>query len=126
MGIYRRAVATVAAVSSGSDPTYGLPGVSAKRHREPHNQIAGRVGDRILVSGPTLQRIDRRSKDRFGKHGLGPFRRSRCREEFSTSDVEVSLEVRQVALPVLYFVYPVHSSNCRLNAVHGFFSAILP
>ena len=56
MEIYRRAVATIAAASSGSDPTYGLPGVSAKRHQEPHNQIAGRVGDRTRVSGPTLQR----------------------------------------------------------------------
>lgn len=56
MDIYNRAVATIAAASSGSDPTYGLPGVSASRGRERHHQMAGLVGNRILVSGPTDSR----------------------------------------------------------------------
>lgn len=53
MDICNRAVATIAAASSGSDPTYGLPGVSASRGRERHHQMAGLVGNRMLVSGPT-------------------------------------------------------------------------
>lgn len=56
MDIYNRAVATIAAASSGSDPTYGLPGVSASRGRERHHQMAGLVGNRMLVSGPTDSR----------------------------------------------------------------------
>ena len=63
MDIYSRAVATIAAASSGSDPTYGLPGVSASRGRERHHQMAGRVGNRMLVSGAT----DRRQKEAIAK-----------------------------------------------------------
>lgn len=56
MDIYSRAVATIAAASSGSDPTYGLPGVSAGRGRQLRHQMAGQVGNRILISGATHRR----------------------------------------------------------------------
>ncbi|KAK0750833.1 heterokaryon incompatibility protein-domain-containing protein, partial [Schizothecium vesticola] len=63
MDIYSRAVATIAAASGGPNPTYGLPGVSPSRGRQRHHQIAGRVGNRMLVSGAT----DRKQKEAIEK-----------------------------------------------------------
>jgi hypothetical protein len=53
MDIYSRAVVTIAAASRGSDPTHGLPGVSASRVKQRYYQIEGRVENRMLVSGVT-------------------------------------------------------------------------
>ncbi|RFU26144.1 hypothetical protein B7463_g10183, partial [Scytalidium lignicola] len=50
--IYRSALVTIVA-ASGSDPHYGLPGVSRSRLRK--GQIIGRVGARVLVSGAIHQ-----------------------------------------------------------------------
>jgi len=49
--IYGNAMATIAAVA-GTDPTHGLPGVSTVRPRTPGHQLVGRVGSRLLASGP--------------------------------------------------------------------------
>ncbi|KAH8805304.1 heterokaryon incompatibility protein-domain-containing protein [Xylogone sp. PMI_703] len=51
--IYRSALVTLVA-ASGSDPQYGLPGVSPVRSRK-RGQILGRAGPQILVSGPIHQ-----------------------------------------------------------------------